>query len=94
MPIVRIYSIGYPNIAGPNFRRAKGGAGVVKKAQSYSTTIPNIRKTQISIFIDNDVLQEIHKRADAAGLGSQTMMNEALRKFLGKPYRVAANGFR
>ena len=33
-------------------------------------------------------------RADAAGLGSQTMMNEALRKFLGKPYRVAANGLR
>ena len=66
----------------------------MKKAETFNTTISNIRKTQVSLFIDNDILQEIRKRADAAGLGSQTMVNEALRKFLGKPGRVAMSGFR
>ena len=44
--------------------------------------IPQKGKTRISIFIDNEVLQEFRARADKAGTGYQTMMNEALRKFL------------
>jgi len=39
-------------------------------------------KTRISIFIDNAVLDAFRARADKAGTGYQTMMNEALRQYL------------
>ena len=41
-------------------------------------------KTRISIFIDNAVIDEFRKRAEAAGTGYQTMMNEALKTYLTK----------
>lgn len=44
--------------------------------------IPQKGKTRISIFIDNTVLDEFRARAEKAGTGYQTMMNEALRKYL------------
>jgi hypothetical protein len=44
--------------------------------------IPQKGKTRISIFIDNSVLDEFRARADKAGTGYQTMMNEALRKYV------------
>jgi hypothetical protein len=44
--------------------------------------IPQKGKTRISIFIDNSVLDEFRARADKAGTGYQTMMNEALRNYL------------
>ncbi|TAK83305.1 MAG: CopG family transcriptional regulator [Betaproteobacteria bacterium] len=44
--------------------------------------IPQKGKTRISIFIDNDVLHEFRARAEKAGTGYQTMMNDALRKYL------------
>jgi len=44
--------------------------------------IPQKGKTRISIFIDNSVLDEFRRRADQAGTGYQTMMNDALRKYL------------
>jgi hypothetical protein len=44
--------------------------------------IPNKGKTRISIFIDNAVLDEFRSRAEQAGTGYQTMMNDALRKYL------------
>lgn len=44
--------------------------------------IPQKGKTRISIFIDNAVLAEFRTRAEKAGTGYQTMMNEALRKYL------------
>lgn len=44
--------------------------------------IPQKGKTRISIFIDNAVLEEFRARAEKAGTGYQTMMNEALRRFL------------
>jgi hypothetical protein len=44
--------------------------------------IPQKGKTRISIFIDNVVLDEFRARAEKAGTGYQTMMNEALRKYL------------
>jgi hypothetical protein len=46
--------------------------------------IPQKGKTRISIFIDNSTLAEFRARADAAGTGYQTMMNEALRAYLSK----------
>jgi len=41
-------------------------------------------KTRITIFIDNVVLDEFRARADKAGTGYQTMMNDALRQYLAK----------
>lgn len=44
--------------------------------------IPQKGKTRISIFIDNSVLDAFRARAEKAGSGYQTMMNDALRKHL------------
>src|SRR3970040_994316 len=44
--------------------------------------IPQKGKTRISIFIDNAVLDGFRARAQKAGTGYQTMMNEALREDL------------
>ena len=44
--------------------------------------IPQKGKTRISIFIDNAILDEFRVRAEKAGTGYQTMMNDALRKYL------------
>ena len=41
-------------------------------------------KTRITIYIDDDVLEEFRERADRAGSGYQTMMNQALRVYLEK----------
>ncbi len=46
--------------------------------------IPQTGKTRITIYIDDDVLETFRQRSDAAGKGYQTIMNEALRKYLGK----------
>ena len=52
---------------------AKGKRGAV---------LPQKGKTRISIFIDNTVLDGFRVRAEQAGTGYQTMMNEALREYL------------
>lgn len=44
--------------------------------------VPQKGKTRMSIFIDNSVHDEFRARADKAGTGYQTMMNEALRNYL------------
>lgn len=49
---------------------------------SRGAVIPQKGKTRISIFIDDIVLDEFRARADKAGTGYQTMMNDALRKYL------------
>jgi len=49
--------------------------------------IPQKGKTRISIFIDNTVLDAFRTRAEKAGTGYQTMMNEALRKYLAETDR-------
>jgi BrnA antitoxin of type II toxin-antitoxin system len=46
--------------------------------------IPQKGKSRISIFIDNATLAEFRARAEKAGTGYQTMMNEALRAYLAK----------
>ncbi len=46
--------------------------------------IPQAGKTRITIYIDDDVLEDFRKRADSVGRGYQTMINEALREYLGK----------
>ena len=54
-----------------DFSKAKRGA-----------VIPQKGKTRISIYIDNKILEEFRARADAAGQGYQTMINNALREYL------------
>ena len=49
--------------------------------------IPQRRKTRITVYVDNDLLEELRKRADAAGRGYQTLMNELLRQHLAKTKR-------
>ena len=41
-------------------------------------------KTRITIHLDDDVLEAFRERADNAGRGYQTMINEALREHLGQ----------
>jgi hypothetical protein len=54
-----------------DFSKGKRGAVIAQKG-----------KTRISIFIDNAVLDEFRVRAGKAGIGYQTMMNDALRSYL------------
>ena len=44
--------------------------------------LPTKGKTRVTIFIDDSVLAEFRKRAEKAGTGYQTMINEVLRAFL------------
>ncbi len=46
--------------------------------------IPQSGKTRITIYLDNGILEEFRKRSEEAGSGYQTMINEALRQYLGK----------
>ncbi|NOR05582.1 MAG: CopG family transcriptional regulator [Deltaproteobacteria bacterium] len=54
-----------------DFTKAKRGA-----------VIPQKGKTRITIFLDNDVLEEFRSHAETAGHGYQTMINNALREYL------------
>jgi hypothetical protein len=54
-----------------DFSKGKKGAAMPQKG-----------KMRISIFIDNVVLDAFRARAEKAGTGYQTMMNEALRQYL------------
>lgn len=56
-----------------DFSQAKRGA-----------VIPQTGKTRITIYIDDDVLETLRERGDSAGKGYQTVMNEALREYIGK----------
>jgi len=46
--------------------------------------VPQKGKTRITIYIDNGVLGEFRARAEKAGYGYQTMINEALRGHLAR----------
>ena len=56
-----------------DFSRGKRGA-----------VLPQAGKTRITIYIDDIILDEFRKCADAEGRGYQTMINEVLREHLGK----------
>ncbi|HLG22633.1 MAG TPA: BrnA antitoxin family protein [Candidatus Manganitrophaceae bacterium] len=44
--------------------------------------IPTKGKTRITIYIDDVVIEEFRARAEKAGTGYQTMMNDALKAYL------------
>jgi uncharacterized protein (DUF4415 family) len=46
--------------------------------------VPQTGKTRITIYIDNEIIEEFRERSDSMGRGYQTMINEALREYLGK----------
>lgn len=54
-----------------DFSRGKRGAVIRPKG-----------KTRITIYLDDDVLEAFRDRADRAGFGYQTMINQALREYL------------
>jgi uncharacterized protein (DUF4415 family) len=56
-----------------DFSQAKRGA-----------VIPQVGKTRITIYIDDDVLETFRKWSESGGKGYQTMINEALRQYLEK----------
>jgi len=47
--------------------------------------IPQTRKTRLTISIDDEILEAFREMADNAGIGYQSMMNQALREYLAKP---------
>jgi BrnA antitoxin of type II toxin-antitoxin system len=59
-----------------DFSKAKRGA-----------LLPNKGKTRITIYIDDAVLEEFRSRAEKAGSGYQTMMNDALKAYLAETER-------
>ena len=64
-----------------NFKNAKRGPVISTEG-----------KTRITLYLDNDVLKEFRARADSAGYGYQTMINEALRDYLGKAEKPLDEG--
>jgi len=46
--------------------------------------VPTKGKTRVTMYIDTDILDDFRERADEAGHGYQTMINEALREYLAK----------
>ena len=54
------------------------------KAGKRGPVVSRKGKTRITIYLDADLLEEFRNRADAAGYGYQTMINEALRQHLEK----------
>ena len=55
------------------FSKAKRGA-----------VVPQTGKTRITMYLDDAILEEFRNRADAAGKGYQTLINDALREYLAK----------
>ena len=56
-----------------NFENAKRGQ-----------VVPTKGKTRVTMYFDTDILDDFRSRADKAGYGYQTMINEALREYLAK----------
>jgi len=61
----------------------------MKKEYDFSkavrgAVIPQTGKTRITIYIDNEVIEEFRERSESMGRGYQTMINDALREYLGK----------
>lgn len=61
-------------------------ADFVKAKRATSVPLLNrlrTEKSRITILIDTPVLTEFRKRGDAQGIGYQTLINDALRDYLG-----------
>jgi len=47
--------------------------------------IPAKGKTRITMYLDDEVLDEFRERAETEGVGYQTLINEALNKHIQSP---------
>ncbi len=47
--------------------------------------IPSKVKTRITIYLDDEILASFRELAEAAGVGSQTLINDALKAHLRNP---------
>ena len=56
-----------------DFSKGKRGAIISSKG-----------KTRITIYLDDAILEEFRSRAEEAGTGYQTLINEALKEYLGQ----------
>jgi len=61
----------------------------MKKEYNFENTkrgqvVPTKGKTRVTMYLDTDILDDFRARADKAGYGYQTMINEALREYLAK----------
>jgi uncharacterized protein (DUF4415 family) len=56
-----------------DFSKAKRGA-----------VVPQTGKTRITIYLDDAILDKFRIRADSAGKGYQTLINDALQEYLSK----------
>jgi len=46
--------------------------------------VPTKGKTRITMYLDTDIIDDFRARAEKAGYGYQTMINEALKEYLSK----------
>jgi uncharacterized protein (DUF4415 family) len=44
--------------------------------------VPTKGKTRITMYLDTDIIDDFRARAEKAGYGYQTMINEALKEYL------------
>jgi uncharacterized protein (DUF4415 family) len=47
--------------------------------------IPPQGKTSITIYLDDEILDQFREQAEMAGMGYQTLINEVLKKYLQSP---------
>ena len=57
-----------------DFSKGKRGAVISSKG-----------KTRITIYLDDEILTSFRERAETAGIGYQTLINEALKTYLTSP---------
>ena len=55
----------------------------ITKAKRGAVLSPS-RKTRITIYLDDDILEAFRRRAEKEGRGYQTLINDALAASLGK----------
>lgn len=53
--------------------------------------VPSKGKTRITIMLDDDILEHFRSRAEAEGVGYQTMINAALREAVSRTKGKAAD---
>jgi uncharacterized protein (DUF4415 family) len=61
----------------------------MKKEYDFSkarrgAVVPLVGKTRITIYLDEEIVQEFKKQAEKTGKGYQTLINEALKAHLGR----------
>ncbi len=62
---------------------------IMKKEYDFSkgkrsAIIKQKGKSRITIYIDDDILEEFRRSGDDTGKGYQTLINDALKEYLGK----------